>query len=93
MKVVDPTTKNPALGANRLVSGICGAPIRETALHFIRSARKAIDKEQLNLTVIGCGGITTKEHFTEFVNAGATVAMTATGMMWDPYLALRYHNE
>lgn len=79
----------PALGADRPTSGICGNPIREAALDFVRKARQIIDGEKLGLTLLGCGGILQPEHFYQFLEAGADVALTATGMMWDPYLALR----
>jgi dihydroorotate dehydrogenase len=81
----------PALGPNRLTSGICGGPIRTAALQFLSQATAIIQKEKLDLTLLGCGGITAPEHFDEFLLAGALIAMTATGMIWDPYLALRYH--
>lgn len=90
MKVVTQEGK-PALGEGRWTSGICGTPIRMAALDFLQQARGIIDKEKLGLTLIGTGGITLPEHFIQFFNRGADVAMTATGMMWDPYLALRYH--
>jgi dihydroorotate dehydrogenase (NAD+) catalytic subunit len=83
----------PALGANRLTSGICGGPIRQVALDFIRQATRINAREKLDLTLIGVGGITLPEHFDQFLNAGAKVAMSATGMMWDPYLAMRYHHK
>jgi dihydroorotate dehydrogenase len=91
MSVVSPTTQEPALGPARLVSGICGGPIRASAIDFIKKANHIIQRSQLPLTLIGCGGITEARHFTEFLDAGAKVAMSATGMMWDPYLAARYH--
>lgn len=79
----------PPLDSKRQTCGICGAPIREAALEFIEKARKIDDDEKLDLTIIGCGGITLPEHFDLFLAAGADVAMTATGMMWDPFLALK----
>ncbi len=82
-----------ALGPARLTSGICGGPIRNVALKFLMDASKIIKKEKLDLTLLGCGGITKEEHFDLFLDAGADIAMTATGMMWDPYLALRYHKR
>jgi dihydroorotate dehydrogenase len=91
MSVISPTTKESALGPLRLVSGICGGPIRAGAVDFIKKANHIIQQYQLPLTLIGCGGITEAKHFTEFLDAGAKVAMSATGMMWDPYLAARYH--
>ncbi len=83
----------PALGQSRLTSGVCGGPIREAALHFLSQATDINKKEKLGLTILGCGGITAEEHFEQFFNAGADIAMTATGMMWDPFLALRYHQK
>lgn len=92
MKVLNSEGK-PALGEDRLTSGVCGAPIRNAALSFVRDARIINDQEKLGLTIIGGGGIMLPRHFTEFFEAGADAAMTATGMMWDPYLANKYsHN-
>jgi dihydroorotate dehydrogenase len=90
MAVVD-EGGNPALGSQRLTSGICGGPIRDVALNFIQHAARIISRQKLDLTLIGVGGITLPEHFDQFLEAGANFAMTATGMMWDPYLAMRYH--
>lgn len=81
----------PALGKNRLRSGVCGGPIREAALSFLRHAREIIDTDKLDLTLMGTGGVTDPAHFDFFFETGADVAMSAVGMMWDPYLAARYH--
>ena len=50
-------------------------------------------KKELNadFTICGVGGIMTAEDFTERLNAGADIAMSATAIMWDPFLAQRYH--
>lgn len=90
MKVVD-AKGHPALGPDRLAAGICGGPIRQAAVSFMRQAHAINQQEKLYLTLMGVGGITLPEHFDLFLREGAAVAMTATGMMWDPYLALRYH--
>lgn len=90
MPVLDATGK-PALGAARETSGICGGPIRNAALGFVQTAATINRQEKLDLTLIGVGGITLPDHFTLFLDAGADIAMSATGMMWDPYLAARYH--
>jgi dihydroorotate dehydrogenase len=92
MEVVDEHGR-PALGAGRMTSGVCGSAIRSQALHFIRQASETIRKQKLGLALLGCGGIMLPEHFDEFLLAGAHIAMSATGMMWDPYLALRYHSR
>jgi dihydroorotate dehydrogenase len=90
MRIIDQSGV-PALTGGRITSGVCGAMIREEALGFIRSARAIIDEEKLGLTLIGCGGIMVPEHFDAFFQEGVDVAMSATGMMWNPYLAYQTH--
>ncbi|MEM1282208.1 MAG: dihydroorotate dehydrogenase [Chlamydiota bacterium] len=92
MKVVDPIGL-PALGVKRLKSGICGHPIRYAALEFTREALQINNRHNLGLKIMSTGGALLPDHLTEFIDAGADVAMTATGMMWDPYLAYRYHQQ
>lgn len=81
-----------ALGQGRLYSGVCGAPIRAVGLEFIRLAHEVIQSERLDLTLIGVGGIVRPEEVDLYLEAGADFAQTATGMIWDPYLATRYHH-
>lgn len=83
----------PALGPDRLTCGICGNPIRQAALDFIQQARDIIEKEKLDLVLLSTGGATQPTHFQQFLNVGADIAMTATGMMWDPYLAMKFHES
>lgn len=83
----------PALGPKRETSGICGSPIRQAALQFVQQAKEIITKEKLGLQIVASGGVTTPQHFEDFLNAGADIATTATGMMWDPLIAMKYHKE
>jgi len=89
MKVVD-ANGSAALGEKRLKAGVCGGPIREVALDFVTQAHKIRVQEKLEMTLMGTGGVTTPEHFNHFFEAGADVAMSAAGMMWNPYLAVNY---
>lgn len=84
---------SPPLDSHRKTSGVCGAAIRPAALQFIEQASRIIEEEKLGLTLLGCGGIMEAEHIEEFLDRGAHIAMSATGMMWDPYLAARYHER
>ncbi len=92
MKVCDREGK-PALGEGRAYSGICGSAIRQVALDFVRLAQEVNQELKLGLTIIGVGGIMETDHFDQFFDSGADIAMTATGMMWDPYLAMKYHQS
>ncbi|MBU1119188.1 dihydroorotate dehydrogenase [Patescibacteria group bacterium] len=89
MKVMD--GDKPALGEGRETSGVCGEPIQKLALAYVHAAREINDTQKLGLELVGVGGITLPEHFDLFLESGADVAMSATGMMWDPFLALRWH--
>ncbi len=80
-----------ALGPGRLRSGVCGGPIHEAALFFTRMASQINKQEKLGFTLMSTGGVVEPEQFDSFFDAGADVAMSACGMMWDPYLAERYH--
>jgi hypothetical protein len=53
---------------------------------------QVIDAEGLGLTLIGVGGITSAEHVLEMLAAGAHVVQSATGMMWNPHLALEFRD-
>lgn len=90
---VQTETGEPALSPDRPTSGVCGSPIRELALQFVRDARQIIAEEKLDLTLIGVGGVTEPQHFHDLLDAGADLAMSATGMMWDPDLAHKFHNH
>jgi len=83
----------PALGVDRPRSGICGSPIRPLALEFVHHASRIIKNKRLDLEILGCGGITKPAHFDEFMERGAAAALTATGMMWDPFLAHKWHQR
>lgn len=90
VKIITANNK-PFFGPDRIMSGLSGDPIRSLALQFIHDAQTIIDEENLDLIIFATGGITKPEHFQDFFDAGAMVAMTATGMMWNPYLAIEYH--
>ncbi len=78
----------PALpGAGRERSGLCGAGIRNLALQTVGILRKVIDEEKMDLSLIGVGGYNTPDDYMLFRNEGADFVMSATGAMWDPYLA------
>jgi dihydroorotate dehydrogenase len=48
---------------------------------------------KIPLSVIGVGGLMTVEDYDLFLASGADFAMTATGAMWDPYLAFHQKQQ
>lgn len=85
-KIID-DEGNPALTGGRVTSGTCGAPIKWAGLDMVAKLKKLREKLGLNYTIIGVGGVTTADDFFEYRDAGADVVMSATGAMWNPYLA------
>jgi dihydroorotate dehydrogenase len=45
------------------------------------------EKFNYTYTIIGVGGVSSPEDFQEYRKAGADIVMSATGAMWNPYLA------
>lgn len=65
------------------------------AIHCIKWAglemTERLEKARAGLgarfAIIGCGGVTIPFDFKEYRDRGADVVMSATGAMWNPYLA------
>lgn len=89
MPIIDAQNK-PAFGAQRLYAGVSGYPLHHLALKFIQTLQQINRRHQLDLSIIGMGGITQVEHFEAMFHAGADLALTATGMMFNPYLGMQY---
>lgn len=92
MQVLD-EHNNPVFGEARRTCGVSGASIFNLALDWIQHAYAINKKHDLGLTIVGTGGITLPEQFDVFLYAGAAVAMSGTGTMWNPYLAAHYLQE
>ena len=85
--VVDKDGNQALPGKNRLRSGVCGASIKWAGLEMTKKLKKVRDGMGGNFKIIGVGGVTTLNDFFEYRNAGADIVMSATGAMWNPYLA------
>lgn len=71
----------------RLRSGVCGAGIKWAGLDFVKRMKAIKDRRGFTFSLEGVGGVTSVDDYAEYRAAGADVVMTATGAMWNPYLA------
>ncbi|MDB5237902.1 MAG: dihydroorotate oxidase [Candidatus Kaiserbacteria bacterium] len=71
----------------RLRSGVCGAGIKWAGIDFVKRMRAIRDKRGFTFSIEGVGGVTRPEDYKEYREAGADVVMSATGAMWNGYLA------
>ena len=85
--IVDENGNQALPGPNRLKSGVCGAGIKWAGIDMVK--RLSILKEKLrkNFSIIGVGGVMTPKDFFDYRKAGADLVQSATGAMWNPYLA------
>lgn len=80
-------------GKNRLISGTCGQPIKWAGFEMTKRLKKLREEMNLTFTIIGVGGVTTPQDYYEYRAAGADAVMSATGAMWNPYLAQEIKNK
>lgn len=91
--VVDSNGDQALPGPNRLRSGLCGAGIKWAGLDFVEKLKKIKDKNNYSFNITGVGGVTTPDDYFEYRAAGADSVMSATGAMWNPFLAQEIKNR
>ena len=86
-EIVDENGKQALPGEGRIRSGICGSSIKWAGLEMVKRLKKLREEFNYNFQIIGVGGVSRADDFFEYRNAGADIVMSATGAMWNPYLA------
>jgi dihydroorotate dehydrogenase (NAD+) catalytic subunit len=77
-------------GPGRLRSGVCGAAIRSCGLSQVTALAELKKAQRYDFALVGVGGVMTPADADAYIAAGADVVMSATGAMWDPYLAAKW---
>ncbi len=86
-EIVDEKGKQALPGEGRLKSGVCGHAIKWAGIDMVKKLKNLRKELGYNFKIIGVGGATTADDFFEYRDAGADFVMSATGAMWNPYLA------
>ncbi|WP_440651844.1 hypothetical protein [Cysteiniphilum sp. 19S12-1] len=79
-------------GEGRLNSGICGSIIKDLSLEMTKRIHKIRTENHFDFVLCGVGGIVCPEDIDDYLNAGADIAMSATGAMWNPLLAHQWQS-
>lgn len=87
IEVVDKNGKQALPGKNRLKSGVCGAAIKWAGIEMVKKLSKIRKKHNYKFEIVGVGGVMTPKDYFDYRKAGADLVMSATGAMWNPYLA------
>ena len=85
--IIDESGAQALPGPNRVRSGVCGHCIKWAGLEMTQRIEKARAALGAHFAILGCGGVTFPQDFKEYRERGADVVMSATGAMWNPYLA------
>jgi dihydroorotate dehydrogenase len=86
-EILDAAGNHPLPGKNRERSGVCGASITWAGLEMTKRLAEIRSDMKTRYAIIGVGGVMTPSDFRKFRDAGADVVQSATGAMWNPYLA------
>ncbi|OGI58267.1 hypothetical protein A3C60_02025 [Candidatus Nomurabacteria bacterium RIFCSPHIGHO2_02_FULL_37_45] len=86
-EIVDENDRQALPGEGRLRSGVCGHAIKWAGLDMVKKLKKLREELGYKYIIVGVGGVTTADDFFEYQKAGADIVMSATGAMWNPYLA------
>lgn len=79
---------NQALpGNNRLRSGVCGDTIRWAGLEMVKKLNRIRKAKKYKFEIVGVGGVMSASNYFKYRKAGADLVQSATGAMWNPYLA------
>lgn len=89
VEILDSNKEKPFF-PNRPIAGVSGDIIRDLALEQIKTLVEIRAEEGLNFDIAGVGGISKPTHFDLFLNAGANVALSATGLIHNHNLVKEY---
>jgi len=86
--IVDENGKQALPGSSmRLRSGVCGTAIKWAGIEMVKRLKKLKEKNHYSYLIFGVGGVMKTKDYFDYRKAGADVVMSATGSMWNPYLA------
>lgn len=94
-RVVDYDGKQQLPGNEaRVVSGVCGAPIRWAGLEMAeRIVAYKKKKGWKDFVVVGVGGVVSPEDYFTYMKLGVDAVQSATGAMWNPTLAIEIREQ
>lgn len=87
VEIVDRNGNQALPGPNRLRGGVCGSAIKWAGLEMVKKLNKIRKENKYTFEIVGVGGVMTANDYLDYRKAGADLVQSATGTMWNPYLA------
>jgi dihydroorotate dehydrogenase len=85
--IIDAKGNQALPGEGRLRSGVCGSAIKWAGVEMVKRLYKLRNEQDQEFAIIGVGGVTIPDDYKEYRDVGADAVQSATGAMWNPYLA------
>lgn len=86
-RIVNEKGEQALPGKTRVTAGVCGASIKWAGLDTVKRLKKIREEKNYKFVIDGVGGVTKPQDYKEYKNAGADAVFSATGAMWNPFLA------
>jgi dihydroorotate dehydrogenase len=86
-EIVDEKGNQALPGLNRLRSGVCGSAIKWAGIEMVKRLSRIRQNKKYMFEIIGIGGVLNPNDYFEYRKSGADIVQSATGAMWNPYLA------
>lgn len=86
-EILDKEGKQALPGKMRLRSGVCGHAIKWAGIDMVKRLNQIRKRNNYKFSIEGVGGVISPKDYFEYKKAGADSVMSATGAMWNPYLA------
>lgn len=74
-------------GPARMKSGVCGSAIKWAGIDMVKRLDDLRKSKKYSYKIVGVGGVMQVQDYFDYIKAGADAVMSATGAMWNPYLA------
>jgi dihydroorotate dehydrogenase len=91
MRVNNPDGTQALPGEGRETSGLCGTGIKPFGIQTIQQVSAEKETQGYDFEIIGMGGVVEPKDIDDYLDAGAKVAMSGAGSMWEPLLAWKYN--
>lgn len=86
-EIVDKKGNQALPGKMRNRSGVCGTSIKWAGIDMVKRLKKIREENGFNFSIEGVGGVMESTDYFDYIKSGADSVMSATGAMWNPYLA------
>jgi len=86
-EIIDKKGNQALPGKNRSRSGVCGSGIRWAGIETVKKLKKLKMENDYKYKIEGVGGVVKPNDYFTYIKSGADSVMSATGAMWNPYLA------